>query len=55
MGERAHAQASLKVRIGRPFLREEAAIRERYWSTARRTVLQRTALQEYRHHLVASR
>ncbi len=55
MGETAHAQASLKVRIGRLFLREGAAVRERDWSTARRAVLQRCALQEYRHHLAARR
>jgi hypothetical protein len=28
VAETAHAQASLKVRIGRLFLREEAAVRE---------------------------
>ena len=55
MGEASHPQASLKVRIGRLFLREEAAVRERDWSTARRAVLERTALQEYRHHLAARR
>jgi len=55
VGETAHPQASLKVRIGRLLLREEAAVRERDWSTARRAVLERTALQEYRHLLAARR
>jgi hypothetical protein len=55
VGEMAHAQASLKVRIGRLFLREEAAVRERDWSTARRAVLERVALQEYRDKLAARR
>ena len=54
MGETAYAQASLKVRIGRLFLREEA-VRERDWSTARRAVLERVALQEYRDKLAARR
>jgi hypothetical protein len=54
MGETAHI-VSLKVRIGRLSLREEAAIRDRDWSTARRAVLERVALQEYRHHLAARR
>ncbi|HSK86490.1 MAG TPA: hypothetical protein VK902_24240 [Rubrobacter sp.] len=54
MGETAHI-VSLKVRIGRLSLREEAAIRDRDWSTARRVVLERVALQEYRHHLAARR
>jgi hypothetical protein len=47
--------ASLKVCIGRLALREEAAVRERDWSMARRAVLERVALQEYRCHLVARR
>ena len=47
--------ASLKVCIGRLALREESAVRERDWSTARRAVLERVALQEYRCHLVARR
>jgi hypothetical protein len=47
--------ASLKVGIGRLALQEEAAVRERDWSTARRAVLERVALQEYRCHLVARR
>jgi hypothetical protein len=47
--------ASLKVRIGRLALLEEAAVCERDWSTASRAVLERTALQEYRHHLAAGR
>ena len=47
--------ASLKVRIGRLALREEAAVRERDWATARRAVLQCGALQEYRHCLGARR
>jgi hypothetical protein len=47
--------ASLKVTIGRLALLEEAAVRERDWSTARRAVLKRCALQEYRCHLVARR
>jgi hypothetical protein len=55
VGETAHAQASLKVRIGRLFLREEAAVRERDCSTARRGVLERVALQEYRDKLAARR
>jgi hypothetical protein len=55
VGETAHAQASLKVHIGRLALREQDAIRMRDWSTARRAVLQRTALQECRHHLAARR
>jgi hypothetical protein len=55
VGETANAQASLKVRIWRLVLREEAAVRERDWSTARRAVLERTTLQEYRHHLAAER
>jgi hypothetical protein len=54
MGETAYI-ASLKVRIGRLTLLEEAAIRERDWSTARRAVLERVALQQYRHCLGASR
>ena len=54
MGE-TNNTASLKVCIGRLALREEAAVRERDWSTARRAVLQRCALQEYRCHLVARR
>jgi hypothetical protein len=54
MGETAYI-ASLKVRIGRLTLLEEAAIRERDWSTARRAVLERVALQQYRHYLGASR
>jgi hypothetical protein len=55
VGETAHAQASLKARIGQLFLREEAAVRERDWSTARRAVLERVALQEYRDKLAARR
>jgi hypothetical protein len=55
VGETAHAQASLKVRIGRLLLREEAAVRERDWSTARRAVLERVALQQYRDKLAARR
>ena len=55
MGETAYAQASLKVRIGRLSLREDDAIRKRDWSMARRVVLERTALQEYLHHLGARR
>jgi hypothetical protein len=54
MGETAYL-ASLKIRIGRLTLLEEAAVRQRDWSTARMAVLKRTALQEYRHHLAASR
>ena len=54
MGE-TNNTASLKVCIGRLALREEAAVRERDWSTARRAVLERVALQEYRCHLVARR
>jgi hypothetical protein len=54
VAEAAHV-ASLKVRIGRLALREEAAVRERDWSTARRTVLERVALQEYRDKLAARR
>ena len=46
MGDKAHAQADLKVRIGRLTLREEAVVRERDGSTARRAVLERTALQD---------
>jgi hypothetical protein len=53
VGETAHA-ASLKVRIGRLFVREEDAIRKGDWSTARRAVLERVALQE-RWHLLAAR
>jgi hypothetical protein len=44
-----------KVRIGRLFLWEDEAVLERDWSTARRAVLERVALQEYRHHLAARR
>jgi hypothetical protein len=54
MGKTAYL-ASLEIRIRRLSLREEAAIRERDWSTARMAVLKRVALQEYRHHLAASR
>jgi hypothetical protein len=54
MGETTY-RASLKVRIGRFALLEEVAIRQRDWSTARMAVLERVALQEYRHHLSASR
>jgi hypothetical protein len=52
--ETAHV-VELKVRIGRLALREEAAACERDWSAAMRTVLGRTALQECRHRLEASR
>jgi hypothetical protein len=54
MGKAAHTD-SLKVRIGRLALREQDAIRKRDWSTARRAVLQRAALQEYLHYLAARR
>ena len=54
MGETAYL-ASLKIRIGRLTLLEEAAVRQRDWSTSRMAVLERTALQEYRHYLAASR
>ncbi|MBA3491610.1 MAG: hypothetical protein H0T55_05950 [Rubrobacteraceae bacterium] len=54
MGETAHI-SSLKVCIGRLALREGAAIGERDWTTARRTVLERVALQEYRDKLAARR
>ena len=54
MGKMAYL-ASLKIRIGRLTLLEEAAARQRDWSTARMAVLKRTVLQEYRHHLGASR
>jgi hypothetical protein len=52
MGKIAYL-ASLKIRIGRLSLLEEAAARQRDWSTARMAVLKRTALQEYRHYLAA--
>jgi hypothetical protein len=54
MGETAYL-ASLEIRIRRLALLEEAAVRQQAWSTARMAVLKRTALQEYRHHLWASR
>jgi hypothetical protein len=54
VGETTH-KASLKVCIGRLALREEAAVRERDWSMARRAVLKRCALQELRCQLVARR
>ena len=54
MDKMAHI-ASLKARIGRLFLREEAAIRERDWSTATTAVFERVALQKYWHHLAARR
>jgi hypothetical protein len=53
MGKAAYL-ASLIIRIRRLTLLEEAA-RQPDWSTARMAVLKRTALQEYRHHLGASR
>lgn len=43
MGE-TNNTASLKVTIGRLALLEEAAVRERDWSTARRAVLESLAL-----------
>jgi hypothetical protein len=54
VGETANI-SSLEVCIGRLFLREGAAIGERDWTTARRTVLERVALQEYRDKLAARR
>jgi hypothetical protein len=47
MGKTAYL-ASLKIRIRRLALLEEAAVHQRDWSTARMAVLKRTALQEYR-------
>jgi hypothetical protein len=54
MVKTAHTD-SLKVRIWRLILWEEAAICKRDWSTARRTVLERVALQEYRDKLATRR
>jgi hypothetical protein len=54
MGKAAHTD-SLKVCIGRLALREQDATRKRDWPTARRSVLQRCALQEFLHHLAARR